>query len=93
MTGMVRFVKGMKPAFLRFAEFFLQYSRSFYRATYVNTAFDAAFASAMSIRPKWLKDIASVAFTAYYLVFARQADETVRLFAPRFSVIVCSRLS
>lgn len=54
-----------------------QYSRSYYRATYVNTAFDAGFASAMSIRPKWLKDIFSVAFAAYYLVFAREGDEVV----------------
>lgn len=32
----------------------------------------------MSIRPKWLKDIASITFTAYYLIFARQADDVVR---------------
>jgi hypothetical protein len=31
----------------------------------------------MSIKPKWLKDIASLAFTAYYLIFARQADDVV----------------
>jgi hypothetical protein len=55
----------------------LQYSRSYYRATYVNTAFDAGFASAMAIRPKWLKDICSVLFSAYYLVWASDGDEVV----------------
>ena len=55
----------------------VQYSRSYYRATYVNTAFDAGFASAMAIRPKWLKDICSVAFSIYYLVWASDGDEVV----------------
>lgn len=32
----------------------------------------------MRIRPKWLKDIASMLFTAYYLVCAEAADEVVR---------------
>lgn len=32
----------------------------------------------MSIRPKWAKDIASLAFTAYYLVCADHGDEVVR---------------
>jgi hypothetical protein len=31
----------------------------------------------MSIRPKWLKDIFSLVFTGYYLVFAREGDEVV----------------
>ncbi len=31
----------------------------------------------MAIRPKWLKDISSIVFTAYYLVFAREGDEVV----------------
>jgi len=55
-----------------------QYSRSYYRATYVNTAFDAGFASAMAIRPKWLKDICSVLFSGYYLIWASDGDEVVR---------------
>jgi hypothetical protein len=54
-----------------------QYSRSYYRATYVNTAFDAGFASAMAIRPKWLKDICSVLFSGYYLIWASDGDEVV----------------
>ena len=57
----------------------LQYSRSYYRATYVNTAFDAGFASAMSIRPKWLKDLCSVLFAFYYLVWASEGDEVVSI--------------
>ncbi|ORY32245.1 Alpha/Beta hydrolase protein [Naematelia encephala] len=56
------------------------YSRSYYRATYVNTAFDAGFASAMAIRPKWVKDIASVLFSFYYLIWAAEGDEVLRRF-------------
>lgn len=32
----------------------------------------------MNIKPKWLRDIASLVFTAYYLIAAEQADEKVR---------------
>jgi acetyl esterase/lipase len=32
----------------------------------------------MKIRPKWLKDIASMVFSVYYLIAAEQADEKVR---------------
>lgn len=32
----------------------------------------------MKIKPKWLRDIASLVFTAYYLIAAEQADEKVR---------------
>lgn len=32
----------------------------------------------MHMRPKWLKDTASILFTVYYLVCAEQADEKVR---------------
>jgi hypothetical protein len=31
----------------------------------------------MAIRPKWLKDICSVVFSAYYLVWASDGDEVV----------------
>ncbi|WVR05070.1 hypothetical protein IAU60_002082 [Kwoniella sp. DSM 27419] len=62
------------------------YSRSYYRATYVNTAFDAGFASAMSIRPKWLKDICSMLFTGYYLIWASEGDEVLRRFRSVCSV-------
>ncbi|KDQ21282.1 hypothetical protein BOTBODRAFT_25703 [Botryobasidium botryosum FD-172 SS1] len=56
------------------------YSPAFYRATWIVTALDAAFATAMSIRPKWLRDICSCLFTAYYLVYATEADEKLRRF-------------
>ncbi|WRT67030.1 uncharacterized protein IL334_003996 [Kwoniella shivajii] len=62
------------------------YSRSYYRATYVNTAFDAGFSSAMSIRPKWLRDICSMLFTGYYLVWATEGDEVLRRFRAVCSV-------
>lgn len=39
---------------------------------------DAGFWSAMRIRKKWLRDIASMIFTFYYLIAAEQADEKVR---------------
>lgn len=41
------------------------------------TALDAGFATAMDIKPKWIRDIFSVAFTGYYLLFASEADEKV----------------
>ncbi|KAG8903225.1 hypothetical protein FRB99_003578 [Tulasnella sp. 403] len=56
------------------------YSRSYYRATWIATALDAGFASAMSIRQKWLRDIFSLVFSLYYLVFANSADERLRKF-------------
>lgn len=54
------------------------YTRSYFRATWVTTALDAGFWTAMHLRPKWLKDLASVLFTVYFLVCAEQADEMVR---------------
>ncbi|KAK5120225.1 hypothetical protein LTR85_006431 [Meristemomyces frigidus] len=54
------------------------YTRSYFRATWVTTALDAGFWTAMHVRPKWLKDLASVIFTVYYLICAEQADEMVR---------------
>lgn len=54
------------------------YSRSFFRATWITTGLDAGFWTAMKIKPKWLRDIASLVFTAYYLIAAEQADEKVR---------------
>lgn len=54
-----------------------QYSRSYYRATYINTALDAGFSTAMSIRPKWLRDISSLLFAGYYLIYSNEADEVV----------------
>ncbi|EAW14106.1 putative lipase [Aspergillus clavatus NRRL 1] len=54
------------------------YSRSFFRATWIVTALDAGFWTAMKIKPNWLRDIASLVFTAYYLFAAEQADDKVR---------------
>ncbi|KAK3616305.1 hypothetical protein LTR56_026036 [Elasticomyces elasticus] len=54
------------------------YKRSYFRATWVTTALDAGFWTAMHLRPKPVKDLASVLFTLYYLVCAEQADEMVR---------------
>jgi acetyl esterase/lipase len=54
------------------------YTRSYFRATWVTTALDAGFWSAMKIRTKWLRDLSSMVFTVYYLISAEQADEKVR---------------
>ncbi|KAF2096724.1 alpha/beta-hydrolase [Rhizodiscina lignyota] len=54
------------------------YSRSYFRATWITTALDAGFWTAMHIRPKWLKDLSSMVFSVYYLFCAEQADEKVR---------------
>ena len=48
--------------------------------TWIVTALDAGFATAMPVKPKWLRDILSVAFSGYYLIFAHEADEKVRSF-------------
>ncbi|KZP34361.1 alpha/beta-hydrolase [Athelia psychrophila] len=56
------------------------YSPSYYRATWINTGLDAGFATAMSIRPKWLNDIFSVLFSIYYIIYANEADEKLRKF-------------
>ena len=56
----------------------LQYSPSYYRATWIVTGLDAGFATAMAIRPKWLRDIASLVFSVYYMIYAQEADEKVR---------------
>ena len=54
------------------------YTRSYFRATWVMTALDAGFWTAMKIRRKWIRDLASVVFTIHYLIAAEQADEKVR---------------
>jgi acetyl esterase/lipase len=54
------------------------YTRAYFRATWVTTALDAGFWSAMKIRTKWLRDLSSMVFTVYYLISAEQADEKVR---------------
>lgn len=32
----------------------------------------------MNIRQKWLRDICSIVFSLYYIIFANEADEKVR---------------
>lgn len=54
------------------------YNRTYFRATWVTTAMDAGFWTAMKIRKKWLRDMCSMLFTFYYLIAAEQADEKVR---------------
>ncbi|KAF8628907.1 hypothetical protein AX15_003688 [Amanita polypyramis BW_CC] len=54
------------------------YSPSFYRATWIITGLDAGFATAISIRPKWLRDICSLIFSVYYIIYANSADERLR---------------
>jgi acetyl esterase/lipase len=54
------------------------YSRSYFRATWVTTALDAGFWTAMRIKPKWIRDVCSMVFSVYYLFAAELADEKVR---------------
>ncbi len=54
------------------------YSRSYFRATWVTTALDAGFWSAMKIKRKGLRDLFSIVFSVYYMICAEQADEKVR---------------
>ncbi|KAG9185750.1 hypothetical protein G6011_07081 [Alternaria panax] len=54
------------------------YSRSYFRATWVTTALDAGFWSAMRIKRKGVRDLLSIVFTIYYMICAEQADEKVR---------------
>ena len=54
------------------------YDTTYFRATWVLTALDAGFWTAMKIRPKWMRDIASMVFSVFYLFAAERADEKVR---------------
>ncbi|KAH7090306.1 Alpha/Beta hydrolase protein [Paraphoma chrysanthemicola] len=54
------------------------YSRSYFRATWVTTALDAGFWSAMRIKRKGMRDFLSIVFSIYYMICAEQADEKVR---------------
>lgn len=54
------------------------YDTTYFRATWVLTAMDAGFWTAMKIRTKWMRDIASVVFSIFYLFAAERADEKVR---------------
>ncbi|KAI1866271.1 uncharacterized protein JN550_007659 [Neoarthrinium moseri] len=54
------------------------YEKAYFRATWVLTALDAGFWTAMKIKQKWLRDLASFVFSIFYLVAAERADEKVR---------------
>jgi len=54
------------------------YNRSYFRATWITTALDAGFWTAMRIKPKWARDLCSMVCSIYYLFAAEQADEKVR---------------
>lgn len=57
-----------------------------------NTALDAGFATAAPIRIKWIRDLASMIFSGFYLGFADQADEKLRKFraVPTVRLADCS---
>lgn len=54
------------------------YDPTYFRATWVLTALDAGFWTAMRIRARWLRDLASIVFSVFYMVAAERADEKVR---------------
>ncbi|AEO71767.1 uncharacterized protein THITE_2124598 [Thermothielavioides terrestris NRRL 8126] len=54
------------------------YDATYFRATWVLTALDAGFWTAMKIRNKPLRDLASIVFSVFYMIAAEQADEKVR---------------
>ena len=62
------------------------YTRSYFRATWVTTALDAGFWSAMRIRRRWARDFLSMVFSVYYLFCAEQADQKVRRVRATLSV-------
>ncbi|KAH9931067.1 alpha/beta-hydrolase [Epithele typhae] len=56
------------------------YSPSYYRATWISTGLDVGFATALPIKPRWLRDICSIFFSFYYIIYANEADEKLRKF-------------
>ena len=62
------------------------YTRSYFRATWVTTALDAGFWSAMRIKRKWARNFFSMVFSFYYLLCAEQADQKVRRVRATLSV-------
>ncbi|KAG5973567.1 hypothetical protein E4U58_004840 [Claviceps cyperi] len=54
------------------------YDSTYFRATWVLTALDAGFWTAMKIKLTWLRDLASILFSLFYLIAAERADEKVR---------------
>jgi acetyl esterase/lipase len=54
------------------------YNATYFRATWVLTALDAGFWTAMKVPTKKLRDLASIVFSVFYLFAAERADEKVR---------------
>ncbi|EWC47644.1 hypothetical protein DRE_03264 [Drechslerella stenobrocha 248] len=54
------------------------YTKAYFRATWVTTALDAGFWTAMPIRWKWLRDFCGPMFSIFYLFATRLADEKQR---------------
>ncbi|KAK0747454.1 Alpha/Beta hydrolase protein [Apiosordaria backusii] len=54
------------------------YDATYFRATWILTALDAGFWTAMPLKTKWLRDAASIVFSMFYMVAAEKADEKVR---------------
>ena len=42
----------------------------------------------MAIRPKWLKDISSVLFSAYYMLYVAEGDEVVSASSALYLIII-----
>lgn len=61
------------------------YTRSYLRATRVLAALDAGFWTAMRIRRPWLRDLAGMVFSIYYLCAAERAADKACFFAGRES--------
>lgn len=62
------------------------YTRSFFRATWILVALDAAAWTTMSIRPKPLRDLLTFFLTFFYLLNPEKADDKVRKFRSRCTV-------
>ncbi|KAK6528483.1 hypothetical protein TWF281_009724 [Arthrobotrys megalospora] len=54
------------------------YTKAYFRATWVTTALDAGFWTAMPIKWKWLRDLCGPLFSIFYLFATRLADEKQR---------------
>ncbi|KAI0236157.1 hypothetical protein L0F63_004247 [Massospora cicadina] len=62
------------------------YNRSYFRASWILTALDAGFWTAMPIRPRWVRDLLAPLFSFVYLFFPNAADSMVRRFRATVTV-------
>lgn len=63
------------------------YTRSFFRATYIMTAMDAAFFTSLGIPFKPLRHLSSVLLTVYYLIFPNAAQIKAKSFPNTISMM------